>query len=144
MIILCSFSNRNAAINHFAVQFSDSNWTFKPNYVTPQHGNPAAITVTDYRIRYTGHEIDVYLPYYGRAYGGADVFSGNNPLRFTTNDFTTERRQLKKGRTEILIRFNKSNDVDQMRFTIYPGGIAYLYVTMISRSSISFKGNLDM
>ena len=128
-------NSKSAAI----VPFTDSNWVFIPAIVRPQVGNSTPVN-GNYTVSLNSHKLNVYLPYFGRAYDGSDVFSGKNPLDFISTDFTINQL-LKKNGQEFIIRPNDQPGVQSMDFTFYTGGNANLYINMFTRSGIGFTGN---
>ena len=123
------------------LKHTDSSFNFTPTYVNPQHGRPGSVTDVSFNVSCTPGKLNVYLPYFGEAYGGADILSGN-PLSFTSSDFNYSIGQTKKGLKEIIITCTDNREVAEMRFTVYSNGTAYLDITMLHRSEISFTGNI--
>ena len=118
---------------------TDSNWVFTATVVKPQVGNTGPVN-GNYTVSLKQNKLSVYLPYFGNAYGGSDVFSGKNPLDFISADLSINR-MIKKNGEEILIIPNDHPEVQSMDFTFYIGGNANLNVNMATRSGISFTGN---
>lgn len=122
----------------------DSNrWTFTVDRVVPQTGRsrqPNGI----YTVVYTPNKLNVYLPYIGRAYSGADVFSTVGPLDFISKDFTTDKQLVKPGEWTIKIKPKDNTEVQLMIFTFFSNGTADLAVNMTNRSPISFSGRVDI
>lgn len=131
-----------APANLVSKAIDSSNWVFRANEVIPQYG-PTRHADGIYSVTYTNNKLIVYLPYFGRAYGGANTFSNNGPLDFTSSDFVTEKEQPKAGRWNITIKPKDNREVQSMNFTLYSNGNANLNVTMSSRSSISFSGSVE-
>ncbi len=119
-----------------------SKWVFTANEAMPQYGNAKPLTA-EYSVVYKNNKLTVYLPYYGRAFDGADVFSGKNPLDFTSVKFTLDKQPAKKGGWNITIKPKDNNDVVSMNFTFYDNGNARLEVSMSNRSPISFTGSVE-
>lgn len=118
---------------------TDSNWVFTAVIVRPQVGNTGPVN-GNYTVSLKHNKLSVYLPYFGNAYGGSDVFSGKNPLDFISTDLTINR-MVKKNGEEIIIRPNDHPEVQSMDLTLYIGGNANLNINMATRSGISFTGN---
>ena len=78
-IISCSHTASVTKDNGAAIDpAADSNWVFTAAIVRPQVGNPGPVN-GNYTVKLVQNKLSVYLPYFGRAYGGSDVFSGHNP-----------------------------------------------------------------
>jgi len=118
-----------------------SNWEFTATQAMPQYGTPQYISA-NYTVTCTGKKLVVYLPYYGRATAGIDVYSGKGPLDFKSTDFTIKRLKAKAGRWSISIRPNDYREVQSMDFTFYDDGTANLNVNLSNRSPISFTGTV--
>ena len=118
-----------------------ADWIFTPNTANPQSGSTRQIS-SGYNVKLTGTKLMVYLPYYGQASIGADLFSGRSPLDFTSTDFISDV-QAKKSARIITIKPRDYSEVQSMEFTFYDNGTAYLRVIMLHRSSISFTGNVE-
>lgn len=118
-------------------------WEFSADKMLPQFGTTKFISGGNYGVSYKEKKLVVYLPYYGRAYGGIDVYSGRSPLDFTSSDFTIEKKLLKKGRIRYTIHPKDNIDVQTLSFIFYDNGDADLNVVMSSRSPISFTGTIS-
>jgi hypothetical protein len=119
-----------------------SNWTFTATDVMPQYG-AARHADGNYAVSYANNKLVVYLPYFGRAYSGANVLSSTGPLDFTTNKFTITKKETKKGHWSITIKPKDYNEVQAMNFMFYDNGSANLSVTMTNRTAISFTGTVS-
>jgi Domain of unknown function (DUF4251) len=118
-----------------------SSWIFTPTNVMPQYGAQRQAD-GNFSVNYSNNKLVVYLPYFGRAYSGADVFSRTGPLDFTSNKFTITKRETKKGHISITIKPQDYNEVQSMNFMFYSNGGANLSVTMTNRTAISFSGTV--
>ena len=122
---------------------SDSGeWIFTANVAMPQTGSTRQLSI-GYNVTFSKSKLIVYLPYFGRAYSGADLFSGKGPLDFSSTDFTVERYAAKKGGWNFTIKPRDYKEVQSMDFTFYDNGTAYLSVSMQNRTSINFNGNVE-
>jgi len=119
-----------------------SDWVFTANTAIPQKGSTRQLSI-GFNVTFSQKKLVVYLPYFGQAYTGADLFSGKGPLDFTSADFTIERTAAKKGGWNISIKPKDYREVQSMDFTFYDNGTAYLSVSMQNRSSINFNGNVE-
>ena len=142
-ITSCNSTNRvtDADTGYNIKQANDSSWIFTPIDVMPQYGAPRHAD-GNFSVNYSPKKLVVYLPYFGRAYSGADVFSRTGPLDFTSNKFTMTKREGKKGHVSITIKPTDYNEVQSMNFTFYSNGSANLTVTLTNRTGISFTGTV--
>ena len=140
----CNSTNRVAAdsANNITKAADTSSWIFTPTNVIPQYGASRQAD-GNYSVNYTNNKLLVYLPYFGRAFSGADVFSRTGPLDFTSNKFTIIKRETKKGHTSITIKPQDYSEVQSMNFMFYNNGSANLAVTMTNRTAISFSGTVS-
>ena len=118
-----------------------SRWVFTANVAMPQYGGSKQIPGY-YSVIYNNKKLTVYLPYYGRAYSGADVTTDRGPLDFTSVDFSFDKQPAKRGGWNIMIKPRDHREVQSMNFTFYDNGSADLSVNMSNRSPISFTGNV--
>jgi len=118
-----------------------SRWMFTPNQVMPQVSRIRQLN-GGFSFLYQENKLTVYLPYFGRAYGGADVLSGRGPLDFKSFNFTTDKRQVKEGGWKITFTPKDYKEVQTMNFVLYRNGSVHLDTTMTNRSAISYNGNI--
>ena len=119
-----------------------SKWKFTVNDVMPQYGTSRPAN-GNYDVVLSNNKLTVYLPYFGRAFSGADILSGTGPLNFTSVDFTTDKLQNKKGQWTITIKTNDYREVQTMSFSFYSNGRANLSIIMSNRSPISYTGTVE-
>jgi len=136
----CTLEHAHSS-NTPAPVINDSSWIFTATYTVPQTGRSGPVN-GNYTVTYTPAKLRVYLPYFGEAYGGADVMSSDNPLDFTSTDFSGVPLRGKKGEHNIVIKPADNARVSSMSFTFYDNGNAHLDVIMNNRSGISFNGNV--
>ena len=120
----------------------NNKWKFIATQVMPQYGESRQAN-GNYDIRFTKDTMVVYLPYFGKADGGANLMSGKGPLDFTSTNFTFSKKQNKKGLWVISITPNDTREVSALNFTISNTGYANLSVTMSNRTGISFNGTAE-
>ncbi len=118
-----------------------SDWVFTADVALPQSGRSRQIS-GGYEVTFSSAKLVVYLPYFGEAHAGADIYSGRGPLDFTSTDFTSAT-QTKKGEWDITIKPKDYKEVQSMDFTFYDNGNAHLNVTMLNHSAISFSGTVE-
>lgn len=117
-------------------------WKFTALFMNPQYGRSGNVNGS-YLVKFDRKRMEVYLPYFGRAYGGADVLSSRSPLDFTTTDFSFEKEQDKKGAWVITIKPKNYSEVQIFIFTLQGNGSAELNVQLTNRSPVSFRGIID-
>lgn len=130
----------NAFVN--AAYTDTTRWEFSPNTVLPQMGSSKMISGLNYSVSYKNNKLEVYLPYYGKAYAGADIYTGKNPLDFTSNEFTVETKTMKKGGIRYIIHPKDNSEVQTLNFTFFDNGNADLDILMSNRSPISYYGTV--
>src|SRR6476660_3432584 len=87
IVFSCSTSKPSASDTAEFIQAIDSGkWVFTVSTVLPQ-GARSRQPNGLYTVSFNSQELNVYLPYVGRAYSGADILTGSNPLSFVSNDF---------------------------------------------------------
>lgn len=118
-------------------------WTFTVNIIRPQAGRTRQPNGL-YTFTYTPGNLNVYLPYFGRVFGTADVVSGENPLNFISKDFEMKKEKIKNGKWRInFIPKDFHQQVQQFSFLIFENGTASLDVIMTNRSPISYNGDIS-
>jgi hypothetical protein len=138
----CSSPQKTAAAKTELTQaIANDRWIFSANQVSPQYGSSRQV-IGAYECDLKKDTINVYLPYYGRAFSGADVLSGNSPLNFTSKNFTFSKEQNQKGGWMVTIKPHDYREVQSMVFTLYANGAALLNITMANHSPISYTGTL--
>jgi hypothetical protein len=125
---------------------TSNNYAFKANYVIPMSMSPRALT-SDYDVRVSNGKLEVYLPYFGRAYAAPrDLNDGG--IKLTTTDFDYNAVATKKGGWDITIKpkrtpLNTVKDVQIMRLNVSNDGYASLQVNSTNRQPISFNGYIE-
>ncbi len=145
LINACNSTNRVTAAetaNIVTKAIDSSKWVFVPVDIMPQYGTSRHAD-PNFSVTYNNNKLIVYLPYFGRAFSGADVLSTKGPLDFTSTDFTISKRETKKGHWSISIKPKDYREVQAMNFMFYSNGSANLSVTMTNRTGISFSGTVD-
>ncbi len=115
-------------------------WQFNANMMLPTSGRSRSLT-SSYRVVVNNHEVNSYLPYFGRAYR-ADFGSTNSPLSFKGEILDLKVNVWKKG--GWILSFTTSNKNDRIEFTFYISetGSASLTINSTDRQPISFNGDL--
>lgn len=117
-----------------------SRWVFTISQVIPAYGRSRQMT-SDYSVILRGEKLEVYLPYFGRATSGVDVYSGRGPLDFSTEKPAIDQQQIKPGEWRIQVKPD-IREVETMDFTFFANGTAHLAIRMTSRTAISYNGTV--
>lgn len=125
---------------------TSNSYAFKANYVIPMSMPPRALT-SDYDLRVNKDKLEVYLPYFGRAYSAPRNLNDGG-IKLNTTDFDYKAVEKKKGGWDITIKpkkttINTVNDVQILRLDVSNDGYASLQVTSGSRQPISFNGYIE-
>lgn len=125
---------------------TSGNYVFVANYAIPV-GMPSRALTSAYDVTITKDNLDVYLPYFGRAYAAPrDLTDGG--LKLKTSNFDYKAFAKKKG-WEINITPKDQNnppgvkDVRSMQLSVSSDGYASLHVTSLNKQPISFNGYID-
>jgi hypothetical protein len=121
------------------------NYVFQATYVIPSGMQSRALN-SGYDFTVTKDKIEVYLPYFGRAYSAPrNLNDGGIKLKTTKFDYKSE---FKKSTWNIVIKPKQDNDpgvkdVQSLKLTVYDNGFATLFVTSLSKQPITFNGNIE-
>jgi hypothetical protein len=132
----------SAAAQELSKSIDSSNWTFTVQQVRPQQGS-STIPNGNYSVIYKPGNLNVYLPYLGRAFGGADLLLGQSPLNFISKNFEVEKQPLKQGKWRIIFKPTDQTQVQSMTFILFSSGSGSLNIIMTNRSPISYSGTLS-
>ena len=139
----CSTANKNAApAEPLATSVDSGRWTFTVQMVRPQEGMNSQPNGT-YSVIFKPGNLNVYLPYFGRAFSGAEVFQGKSALDFISKDFSIDKQQPSEGRWRIVVRPNDQRQVQTMTFQLFNNGTGSLDIIMTNRSPISYTGQVS-
>ena len=116
-------------------------YEFVAQSMSPQGGRVRQLT-SYYFVKITSDTVIADLPYVGRAYS-APINSSDAGINFTSTAFTYDRKPRKKGGWEINIKPKDRTDIQQLQFTVYESGSAYLQVISTNRQLISFNGDVQ-
>ncbi len=105
----------------------------------PMSGRSIPLT-TPYGLQMKKDSVDVYLPYYGRAY--QIPYGGGEGLRFKA-PVENYSSKLKKDRYRITFEATTSEDNFRFSVDLYDDGSANIHVTMRNRQPIHYTGQLD-
>lgn len=92
-----------------------------------------------YTIEIRTDELEVTLPYFGRMYT-ANLDPSKNSYRFTTKDFTVDKKEGKKGSTVFTILANDQQNIRNINMEVFKNGKTYVWIESNDRQSISYDG----
>lgn len=92
-----------------------------------------------YTIEIRTDELEVTLPYFGRMYT-ANLDPSKNSYRFTTKDFTVDKKEGKKGSTVFTIVANDQQNIRNINMEVFKNGKTYVWIESNDRQSISYDG----
>ena len=92
-----------------------------------------------YTIEIRSDELEVTLPYFGRMYT-ANLDPSKNSYRFTTKDFTVDRKEGKKGSTVFTIVANDQQNIRSINMEVFKNGKTYVWIDSNDRQPISYDG----
>lgn len=92
-----------------------------------------------YTIEIRTDELEVTLPYFGRMYT-ANMDSSKNSYRFTTKDFTVDKKEGKKGSSVFTIVANDQQNIRTINLEVFANGKAYVSINSNDRQPISYTG----
>ena len=123
-------------------QIQNLNFTFNATYAYPQNYGSVYLSPY-YDVKVSTDTVQVYLPYYGRAYT-APMNANEGGIKFVSTDFEYEIEQGKKaGNWMINIRTNDTPRPFTLNFDLWDNGTARLNVQDRDRQNISFQGNIE-
>jgi hypothetical protein len=83
------------------------------------------------------------LPYFGVVNQASGYNTRDNGIKFTTTDFTLDKKINKKGITEYVIIPKNIEKASKLFFTIDKNGYASLNIQFQNRDAIRFSGNIE-
>ncbi len=92
-----------------------------------------------YTIEIRDKELSVTLPYFGRLYT-SNMDPDKNSYRFTSTDFSINRRDGKKGSSIFTILANDQQNIRQINMEVFKNGKTYVYIDANDRQPISYDG----
>lgn len=95
-----------------------------------------------YGIKFEKNEMEVALPYFGRAYSSR-VNSRDSGFRWVSKDYTLEKTKNKKGNWIIRIQSNDQKNINRMVLEVFKNGKSYLSVDANDRQPISYDGYIE-
>lgn len=129
----------------YAQAIEQGQFTFLAQRVIPSRGMSRYLS-SDYSVRLSGDTLDVYLPFFGRAYS-APMNLGEGGYKFVSTDFDYEVTSQKKGMYTVTITPNDitNNDIRGtiLFFDLGTNGYGSLRVRSNNREMISFTGTFE-
>lgn len=94
-----------------------------------------------YELSVVNGTVNVFLPYFGRAFSQA-IDPSEGGIKFTSTSFNYTVDE-KKNSWNIVIKPNDTKDVRELVLTVFSNGNASLQVNSTRRQPISFNGNVQ-
>jgi hypothetical protein len=116
-------------------------YEFVAQSMSPQGGRLRQLT-SYYFVKITADTVIADLPYVGRSYS-APINTSDVGINFTSTEFTYDVKPRKKGGWDVNIKPKDKPEVQQLQFTLYDNGSAYLQVISTNRQTISFNGDVQ-
>ena len=92
-----------------------------------------------YDIVFENKELNVHLPYFGRAYN-APRDASDRGYNFTSKDYSVEKKEGKKGKITLTVKPNDVKNISAIYIEIEKNGKAYVSINSNDRQPISFSG----
>ncbi|MBC7936912.1 MAG: DUF4251 domain-containing protein [Rhizobacter sp.] len=139
----CSTARQTTGTNErVSASIDSSRWTFTVETVMPQQGMTRQPNGT-YSVIYKDGKLNVYLPYFGRAFSGADLLQGTNALDFISKDFAVDKEELGTDKWRISFKPNDQRQVQSMTFILFNNGSGSLDIILTNRSPIGYRGTVS-
>lgn len=131
---------KNAANTEAVHKLIESrHYTCTMRSVTPSGGRMKQLS-PGYSVTVAGDSLISNLPYFGTSH--IPSTSSGDGYMFTSAAIEYEISNRKKGGWDVRIKTKDQQENPEFRMTIFEGGSASVYVTSISRSSISYSGEI--
>lgn len=142
LLASCSSAQKTTVPQEPVATSIDSNrWSFTVQMVKPMEGMNREPNGT-YSVIFKSNNLNVYLPYFGRAFSAAEVYgTSKSALDFVSKDFTVDKEQL-GDRWRIVIKPKDQPQVQSMTFVFFANGSGSLDVIMTNRSPIGYSGTV--
>jgi hypothetical protein len=116
-------------------------YVFYAESVSPMSGRQRFLT-SEYTVAISKDTVVSELPYFGKAYS-VSPGSTDGGIKFTSTKFEYKVSPRKKGGWDINIKPKDISDVQQLFFTVYKNGSAYLSINSTNRQAISYNGHIS-
>jgi hypothetical protein len=108
----------------------------------PQGYRSVNLTTNPNFIKFSPHEIESDMPFYGKSYSGV-AYSGDGGIKFTgTPEEYTVTKNKKNYQVTAIVK--GENDTYHLFLTVGFEGTASISITSNNRSSISFSGDISV
>ena len=152
VIFACTMQNNIAPAN-IAALLESKQFTFMAERANPMDGeviramnslpNSGGSRILNldsgYTIEIRKDELSVTLPYFGRMYTPS-MDPSKNSYRFTTTDFSIDKREGKKGSSIFKIIANDKQSSRTINMEVFKNGKAYVSIDSNDRQTISYDG----
>lgn len=137
-----SAAEKEAKAMEISEKVNAPNFTFNATYAYPT-GFKSMYLSPYYSMKVSADSVQVYLPYYGRAYS-APMDPREGGIKFISTDFDYKIDKGKKeGNWLVQIRTNDQSRLIILNLDIWSNGSARLFVTDPNRQPISFQGDIE-
>lgn len=145
----CKTAKDSAAKQEMAAHYSQAieqgKFTFSADRVLPRRGSSRYLS-GNYTVKVTPDTVDVYLPYFGRAYA-APFDPSEGGFKFISTDFDYQVTAKKNGSYQVTIQPRDINKSDIrgtiLRFDMSDNGYGSLNVSSDNREPIGFSGTFE-
>jgi Domain of unknown function (DUF4251) len=116
-------------------------YQFHANSATPMKGRSVQLT-SEYYLKIHSDSLDVYLPYYGRAYS-VDYGSTDQGVEIKTTQFDYTADTTKKGGWQVTIIPKDKSKASKIFLSISSTGYTTVNITSNTRQPISYYGTIE-
>jgi hypothetical protein len=113
---------------------------FNPRFMFP-NGNNLYQLSSGYDVKITPDSVTAYLPFFGRSFT-APLDPTKGGIQFTSTDFDY-KQSIKKKNYQITITPKDARDIRSLSLTITPAGYAYVQVSSMNKTPISYNGIIE-
>lgn len=137
--------SRQESATKYIEAIKQGKFTFTADRVIPRRGSSRYLTGS-YSVKVADDTLDVYLPYFGRAYS-APFNPTEGGFKFVSTDFDYSVKEQKNGMYEVKIVPNDIKNADirgtVLLFALGDNGYASLTVTSDKREPVGFSGRFE-
>lgn len=141
LLASCGSGKPAVSINADALRQAivQNEWVFSMQSVTPSGGR-TRFPAGNYEVTVRGDSLISQLPYFGRAYSGADVMSTQSVMIFSSKAALLEKKEETPGKWVVVFKPTDQRQVQSLYFILSENGNAQLNVSFTNRSAISYSG----
>jgi len=132
---------KKAKQEQLRAQIDARHFTFNAQSATSMGGRTRQLTGSN-TLTVHGDSLDVYLPYFGRAYS-ATLGDTNGGINFSSTSFSYDEQHAKNGGWIIIIKPKDEKNASNMQLSISEDGYATVQVMSNNRQMISFYGQVS-